>query len=351
MSLEAEVTGLAAQVEPIDEAAIQEALLRHAGLAKPPGSLGALEGLGVQLAGIAGRCPPPVPADPAVIVAAADHGVHAQGVTPWPQGITAAMVRVFCDGGGAVNAIAGTVGARVAVLDVGVAGNVARHPRLRRARVRDGTADLSKEPAMTRQEAARAVLAGAGLAEELASSGADLLVAGDMGIANTTAAACLVAAFTGQEPAAVTGPGAGADPAMLDHKIGIVARALTLHGPDPADPIGALAAVGGLEHAALTGVILSGAADRVPVVLDGVSAGAAALAAVALRAGARGYLVAGHRSTEPGAAIALAHLGLDPVVDLGLRLGEGTGGLLAVPIVAAAARVLAQTAMIAELTR
>lgn len=349
MSVEAALTNLAAQVEPIDEAATQEAARRHAGLVKPPGSLGALERLGAQLAGIAGRCPPPVPADPAVIVAVGDHGVHAQGVTPWPQSITAAMVRVFCDGGAAVNAIAETAGARVAVLDVGVAGDVGRHPRLRRARVRDGTADLSKEPAMAREEAARAVLAGAGLAEELAASGVDLLVPGDMGIANTTAAACLIAAFTGQDPVSVTGPGAGANPAMLAHKVEVVARALALHRPDPADPLGALAAVGGLEHAALAGVILSGAADRVPVVLDGVSAGAAALAAVALRAGARGYLIAGHRSTEPGAAVALAHLGLDPVLDLGLRLGEGTGGLLAVPVVAAAARVLAQMATIGEL--
>ncbi|MGH8902748.1 MAG: nicotinate-nucleotide--dimethylbenzimidazole phosphoribosyltransferase, partial [Egibacteraceae bacterium] len=249
-----------------------------------------------------------------------------------------------------------TVGARVAVLDVGVAGDVGRHPRLRRARVRDGTADLSKEPAMTRQEAARAVLAGAGLAEELISSGVDLLVPGDMGIANTTAAACLIAAFTDQEPAAVTGPGAGSGTATLAHKVEIVARALTLHacglaahGPGMADPLGVLAVVGGLEHAALVGVILSGAVDRVPIVLDGVSADAAALAATALCPDVRGYLVAGHRSTEPGATIALAHLGLDPVLDLSLRLGEGTGGLLAVPVVAAAARVLAQMATITEL--
>lgn len=351
MSPEAALADLAAQVEPIDQAAMREALHRHGGLAKPPGSLGALERLGAQLAGIAGRCPPPVPADPAVIVAAGDHGVHAQGVTPWPQEITAMMVGVFCNGGAAVNAIAETVGARVAVLDVGVAGDVGPHPRLRQARVRGGAADLSKEPAMTREEAARAVLAGAGLAEELVSSGVDLLVPGDMGIANTTAAACLTAVFTGQDPVAVTGPGAGADPAMLAHKVAIVARALALHGPDPADPLGALAAVGGLEHAALVGVILSGAIDRVPIVLDGVSANAAALVAVARCPDARGYLVAGHRSTEPGAAIALAHLGLDPVLDLGLRLGEGTGGLLAVPIAVAAARILTQMTTLSELAR
>jgi nicotinate-nucleotide--dimethylbenzimidazole phosphoribosyltransferase len=259
------------------------------------------------------------------------------------------MVQVFCAGGAAVNAIAETVGARVAVLDVGVAGDAGRHPRLRRARVRDGTADLSEEPAMTREEATRAILAGAGLAEELVVSGADLLVLGDMGIANTTVAACLTATFTGQDPVAVTGPGSGAGAVMLARKVQTVVRALALHSPDSTDPVGALAAVGGLEHAALVGVILSGAADRIPVVLDGVSASAAALAATALCPAALGYLIAGHRSTEPGATVALAQLGLDPLLDLGVRLGEGAGGLLAVPVVAAAARVLAQMTTLADL--
>jgi nicotinate-nucleotide--dimethylbenzimidazole phosphoribosyltransferase len=349
MSFEAALSDLVAHVAPVDEAAMGEAVLRHDRLVKPPGSLGLLERLGAQLAGIAGHCPPPVPTEPAVIVAVGDHGVHARGVTPWPKSITAAMVPVFCAGGAAVNAIAETVGARVVVLDVGVAGEPCRHPRLRQARVRDGTADLSAEPAMTREEAAQAVLAGAGLAEELISSGVDLLVPGDMGIANTTAAACLVAAFTVQPPVAVTGPGAGSGAAMLARKVKIVARALTLHRPDLADPLGVLASVGGLEHAALVGVILSGAADRVPVVLDGLSADAAALVAVALCPLALGYLVAGHRSTEPGARIALAYLGLDPVLDLGIRLGEGAGGLLAVPVVAAAARLLAQMTTITDL--
>jgi len=346
---EQEVAALAHAVEPVDGERADEARHRHDGLVKPPGSLGMVEQLGAQLAAIAGRCPPPVPAAPAVILAAADHGVHAQGVTPWPQAITAAMVEVFCQGRAAANAIAATVGARVAVLDVGVAGDPVRHPRLRRARVRDGTADLSQGPAMTRDEAAAAVLAGAGLAEELVSSGVDLLVTGDMGIANTTAGACLIAAFTGADPAKVTGPGAGADAAMLAHKTAVVAGAVARHGPAMADPLGTLAALGGLEHAALVGVILSGACDRVPVVLDGVNTVAAALAATALCPLALGYLVAGHLSTEPGAKVALDHLGLVPLLDLDLRLGEGTGGLLAVPIVTAAARLLGDVAAIAEL--
>jgi nicotinate-nucleotide--dimethylbenzimidazole phosphoribosyltransferase len=350
MSIIAAVTELTAAVSPIDQAAVRQALRRHDTLAKPPGSLGTLERLGAQLSGIAGRCPPPVPQAPAVVIAAADHGVHVQDVTPWPQQVTSAMVQLFCQGGAAVNTIAETVGARVAVLDVGMASEVSRHPRLRHARIRDGTDDLSKGPAMTREQAARAVLAGAGLAEELASSGVDLLVAGDMGIANTTAAACLIAVFTGSDAAVVTGPGTGANPSMLAHKCEIVAQALALHRPDPADPLGVLAAVGGLEHAALAGVILSGAADCVPIVLDGVSAGAAALVATALQPDARGYLIAGHRSTEPGATVALNHLGLSPLLALNLRLGEGTGGLLAVPLVVAAAAVLANMATIPDLT-
>jgi nicotinate-nucleotide--dimethylbenzimidazole phosphoribosyltransferase len=201
---------------------------------------------------------------------------------------------------------------------------------------------------MTRTEAARALLAGAGVAGELLDAGADLLVTGDMGIANTTPAACLVAAFTGRPAAAVTGRGTGIDDATLAVKVKVVERALVLHAPDPADPLGVLAAVGGLEHAALAGLVLAGAAARVPVVLDGVNADAAALAACAFAPAAVGYLVAGHRSVEPGASAALDALRLDPLLDLGMRLGEGTGALLAVPIVRSAAAVLGGMATFAE---
>jgi len=232
----------------------------------------------------------------------------------------------------------------VTVVDVGVATPLAPHPRVRRANVRPGTADLAAEPAMTREEAARALLAGAKLADELLEAGADLLLTGDMGIANTTPAACLAAAFTGRPAAVVTGRGTGIDDATLQRKIAVVEGALALHTPDPADPLGTLAAVGGLEHAALAGVCLAGAAQRVPVLLDGVSANAAALVACALAPAATGYLVAGHRSTEPAASAALDHLGLDPLLQLDLRLGEGTGALLATPIVRGAAAVLAEMA-------
>lgn len=348
MSVHDRVGDLIAAVAPVDEDARTSARRRHDELAKPPGSLGRLEDLGAQLAAIAGVCPPPVPTQPAVVVAAADHGVHARGVTRWPQAVTTAMVELLCAGTAAINVVAGALGARVALLDVGVAEEPPDHPRLRKARLRPGTADLAAGPAMHRDEAARALLAGAGLAEELTAGGVDLLVTGDMGIANTTASACVVAAMTGRDAAAVTGPGAGADEAVMARKTAAVTAGLS-HVPRPDDPLGVLAAVGGLEHAALVGVILSGAADGVPVLLDGVIADAAALVAAALCPSAAGYLIAGHRSPEPGAAAALLHLGLEPLLDLGMRLGEGTGGALAVPLVGAAALVLRDMAMLADL--
>ncbi len=340
MLLENRVVELAREVASVDKDAADVARERHLRLTKPPGSLGRLEELGGQLSGMSGQCPPPVPEQPAVVVAAGDHGVLAKGVSPWPQEVTAAMVANFCAGGAAVNAIAETVGARVNVLDVGVAGDLPSHPRLRVEKVRPGTADLTEGPAMDREEAAQALLAGAGVTEELLRAGTDLIVPGDMGIGNTTPAACLVAAFTGLPAAKVTGRGTGIDDTTYQAKVEIVERAVALHAPDMEDPLGVLAALGGLEHAALVGLILRAAASRVPVVLDGIASNGAALVAVALAPASVGYMVAGHRSAEPGAAAALEALELSPVLDMGLRLGEGTGGLLAIPLVRAAARVL-----------
>ncbi len=349
MSLRTRVDELVADIRPLDTDAAARARTRVDGLVKPQGSLGVVEDLGVQLAAIAGTSPPPVPTRPAVIVAAADHGVHAQGVTPWPQEITGTMVMVMADGRAAVNQIAGAVGAQVALLDVGVAMDLPSHPLLRSARARQGgTADLTEGPAMTEDEAIRALLAGAGMVEELAANGVDLIVTGDMGIANTTASACLIAAFTGADVETVTGRGTGIDDATLDVKRKVVGAALALHEPSAERPLAALAAVGGLEHAALVGVILAAAAEGIPVVLDGVITDAAALVAAALAPLVTGYLIAGHRSVELGAIVALEHLGLRPLLDLSLRLGEGTGGLLAVPIVRAAAATLGGMASLAE---
>jgi nicotinate-nucleotide--dimethylbenzimidazole phosphoribosyltransferase len=350
VAFEDRVLELAAEIPPVDEAAVRKARERHLGLSKPPGSLGRLEELGARLAGMAGECPPPVPGNPAVLVCAGDHGVLGRGVSPWPQPVTAAMVGNFCEGGAAVNAIAKTVGARVSVLDVGVAGELKGHPLLRAAKVRRGTNDLSRGPAMSREEAARAIMAGAGVAEELIESGGvDLLVTGDMGIGNTTPAACLISAFTGSPPQETTGRGTGIDDETLKRKVNVIEKALEAHELDPEDPLGVLAAVGGLEHAAIVGVILMGAVYGVPVILDGVVSNSAALVASALASHSAKYLVAGHLSAEPGALKALEYLELEPLLDLNMRLGEGTGGLLAVPLVRAAAGTLAQMATLEEL--
>jgi nicotinate-nucleotide--dimethylbenzimidazole phosphoribosyltransferase len=328
------------RIRPLDEAAMSAARDRQARLTKPAGSLGVLEELSVRLAGLAGSCPPPVPEPAAVAVFAGDHGVHAQRVTPWPQEVTAQMVANFLAGGAVVNAFAEQIGATVTVVDVGVATALDPAPGLVIAKVRAGTRDLSVEPALTREETVAAIEAGISTAEAVIDRGAGMLVTGDMGIANTTPAAALIAAFTGADAATVTGRGTGIDDDMLAHKTSVVAAALARHNPDPGDPVGVLAAVGGCEHAALTGFILGAAARRTPVLVDGVIALSAALAAVALAPDAVGALIAGHRSAEPGAGVALAHLGLAPLLDLRMRLGEGTGALLAVPVVAGAVRVL-----------
>ncbi len=306
----------------------------------PPGSLGRVEDLAVTLAGIAGTCPPPLPEPAVVAVFAADHGVHAQGVSPWPQEVTAQMVANFAAGGAAVNAFARAVGATVQVVDVGVATPLAALPGVLHRRVADGTADLATGPALTRAQAQAAVEVGIATAHELVDAGHRCLLTGDMGIANTTAAALLICAFTGADPERATGRGTGIDDATLARKTAVVAAALARHRPDPADPIGVLAAFGGLEHAAIAGFVLGAAQRRVPVLLDGVNAGAGALGAAALSRASVAFCVAGHRSAEPGHRLALGHLGLDPLLDLGMRLGEGTGAVLALPLLVAAVRAL-----------
>jgi len=333
-----------AGVRPADAAAIREARSRQDRLTKPRGALGVLEDVSVRLSGIAGTCPPPVPAAPAVAVFAADHGVHAQGVTPWPQEVTAQMVGNFLAGGAAVNAIARQVGVRVVVVDVGVAGELPAADGLWSHRVRPGTRDLTAGPAMTRDEAVAGIEAGIAVADRLVEEGADCLLTGDMGIANTTASAALIAAFTGADPATVTGRGTGVDDPTLQRKVAAVRAGLARNGVDQgvaaADPVAVLAAVGGLEHAALAGFVLAAAAHRVPVILDGVIAGAAALVAQAIASASVDACIAGHRSAEPGHAHALRALGLRPLIELDLRLGEGTGAVLALPLVQAAAAAL-----------
>jgi nicotinate-nucleotide--dimethylbenzimidazole phosphoribosyltransferase len=335
-------------IRPLDVAAKLAAAARDEQLTKPRGSLGRLESLAAQLAGLVGAAPPPVPAAPAVAVFAGDHGVARSGVTPWPQDITAQMVVNFARGGAAINAVARQVGASVTVVDVGVATPVPEIAGIVHRRVRAGTDDLAEGPAMTVLDAFAALDVGTAIATELVDGGADLLVTGDMGIGNTTPSAALIAAFTGASAHETTGRGTGIDDEMLAHKTAIVAAAVA-RTDAYLDPISILAEVGGLEIAALAGFILAGAARRVPVVVDGVIACAALLVADALAPAVRDLVIAGHRSVEPGASAALRHLGLVPLLDLDLRLGEGTGACLAVPIVQTAARVAAEMATFADL--
>jgi nicotinate-nucleotide--dimethylbenzimidazole phosphoribosyltransferase len=333
-----------AAIRPLDAKALGEAWERQKRMTKPSGALGMLEIISAQLCGLSRKCPPPMPEPAAVAIFAADHGVHAQGVTPWPQEVTAQMVANFLGGGAVCNAFANQVGAEVCVIDVGVAGELPATPGLLPRKVRAGTADMTQGPALTREEALRAVEVGIETARDLVAAGNKALLTGEMGIANTTVSAALISVCTGTDPAEVTGRGTGIDDETHARKVDVVRRALELHQPDPDDPLGLLAAVGGLEHAALVGLILGGASLRTPVILDGVSAGAAALIARRVAPEALAACIAGHRSTEPGHIAALTKLGLRPLVDLDLRLGEGTGALLSLPLVQSAARAMHEVA-------
>lgn len=323
-------------------------------LAKPLGSLGRVEDLGVTLTLIARQCPPPLPQPVAATVFAADHGVHEAGVTMWPQELTVAMAETMLSGRASINAFAHAVDATVSVVNVGMANGIPSQENNAPYRVRPGTRNLALEAAMTLAEATSAVEVGYQVAHQLIVNGANCLVTGEMGIANTTAAAAIIAAFTGHSAAEVAGRGAGADDATLTRKIEAIEQALTRHdlatpNVPSAHPLELLASLGGLEIAAMAGFVVAAAIHQKPVLIDGVIANAALLAAEALFPGVRQVAIAGHLSTEPAATIALQQLGLVPLLDLNLRLGEGTGAMLAVPLVQAAARLMNEVATIDEL--
>jgi nicotinate-nucleotide--dimethylbenzimidazole phosphoribosyltransferase len=310
---------------------------------KPVGSLGRLEDIAARLAAIFGTTS--FATSPrAVIIMAADHGVARHGVSAYPAAVTAQMVRNFAAGGAAINVLARQMGAETEIVDMGVGGANDWPPSVRRASLGAGTADFTIGPAMTPGDAERGVRTGVEIVRELARRGVRVVATGDMGIGNTTAAAALTSVFTGKPPVQVTGRGTGVDDESLAKKIAVVERTLDRHRPSAERPLEALALVGGFEIAGLVGVILGGASERMPVVLDGFIAGAAALVAVGIAEGARAYLFAGHRSAEPGHRAALEELGLEPILDLGLRLGEGSGAVLALPVLDAAARILAEMA-------
>jgi len=325
-------------IAPLDAAAMQAARERQNTLTKPLGSLGRLEDLSVQLAGIQRRARPDV-SSKAIFVMAGDHGCVAEGVSAYPQEVTPQMVFNFARGGAAINVLACHVGARVIVVDMGVAGDCAAESVITR-KIARGTQNMAVGPAMSADEARRCIEAGIEILEGELARGLDLAGTGDMGIGNTTPSAAIIAAFTGQSPAAVTGRGTGIDDARLAIKVGVIERALAANKPDPTDALDVLAKVGGFEIGGLAGVIIAAAAHHVPVVIDGVISSAAALIATGLAPQSRDYLIAGHLSVEPGHRAALGHMKLEPVLDLGMRLGEGTGGALAMNVVDAAAKTL-----------
>jgi len=322
----------------IDRQAMADARALEDRLTKPRGALGRLEDIGVHLAGIAGECPPPVPHRAVVAVFAGDHGVVAEGVTPWPQEVTAQMVLNFCAGGAAINVLGRQAGAEVVVVDVGVAAELEPAVGLLSRKVRAGTRNLAVEAAMTDDEVTQAIAVGRDVAAALVDGGAQCLITGDMGIGNTTPSAALIAGYTGRAVPEVTGRGTGIDDAMLARKVAVIEQALVRRRGD------LLAEVGGLEIAALAGYLLEARARRVPAIVDGVIACAALLAAADRDPSVVDVCIPGHRSTEPGAGAALEHLGLSPLLDLNLRLGEGTGGVLALHVVRAAALVLNEMA-------
>ena len=330
----------AASVRPVDVRAADRARAHQDRLTKPPGSLGRLEDVAVRLAAISGQAPPPVPSSVTIAVFAADHGVVAEGISAWPQEVTAQMVANFAAGGAAINVLARQLDARIVVVDVGIAGPVPGGAvGVLDRKVRLGSRNLATGPAMTTEEVTAALDVGAAVAADAAAGGAQMLVTGDMGIGNTTASAAVIAAMTGTAVTSATGPGAGSSAETVARKTDVITRAVA-RVPAGAAPLTVLAEVGGLEIAALAGFVVGGAAAGLPVLLDGVIAGAAAVVAAACVPAVADYLIAGHLSSEPAAVAALRHLGLTPLLDLGLRLGEGTGAALAVPLVQASARLL-----------
>ncbi|MEJ2670611.1 MAG: nicotinate-nucleotide--dimethylbenzimidazole phosphoribosyltransferase [Deltaproteobacteria bacterium] len=342
-----ELSQIISQIEPLDSAWLAKAQERLDSLTKPRGSLGRLEELAARYVAIT-REPSPSLEQKWAVVFAADHGVVSEGVSAYPQEVTHQMVLNFLRGRAGINVLGRLVGARVAVVDIGVNHDFEQMPELIVRKVAYGSRNMAKEPAMTREEAIRALLVGVELAELATASGMDAMAAGDMGIGNTTPAAALASVFTGRPVAAVTGRGTGIEDQAWRHKVAVINRALALHQPTTEDPVGALAAVGGLEIGGIAGLILGTAAARRPMLLDGFIATAGALVAVALAPAVTGYLIAAHRSVEPGHQIMLDFLGLKPLLNLQMRLGEGTGAALGMNLLEAGVRIYREMATFEE---
>lgn len=326
---------------------MRSARARQDMLTKPQGSLGRLEELSIQLAGITGK-EIPVVKDKVIITMAGDHGVVAEGVSAYPQEVTQQMVLNFLAGGAAINVLAHHVNARVVIVDMGVAADVRANEGLIVKKVASGTANMTKGPAMTRARAIESILSGAQVIEEEIARGLDIVGTGDIGIGNTTASAAIACALTGRHPKEIAGRGTGLDDEGLNRKISAIERALDVNKPNANDGLDVLAKVGGFEIGGLVGVMLGAASQRKPVMIDGFISTAAAMIAVSLAPQCRDYLIAAHRSKENGHGIMLEWLGLKPLLDLDMRLGEGTGAALGISFAEAACNILAEMATFGE---
>ncbi|MGP9767815.1 nicotinate-nucleotide--dimethylbenzimidazole phosphoribosyltransferase [Halomonas sp. AOP13-D3-9] len=334
------------QIQSVDLNAGEETRRYLDTLTKPPGSLGGLEELAIQLSAITGELKPRV-TPPAVVVFAADHGVAAEGVSAFPQEVTAQMVANFANGGAAINVFARQIGAQVEIVDVGVAAPLTMQG-VTSANVRHGTANMVVEDAMQFEQALAAIDVGVAAVERAKSAGAKCLIVGEMGIANTTASSAMLAVLTGEPLASVVGAGTGINPQQQAHKVAVIERAINARQANPQVPLEVLAKLGGLEIAAMTGAYLAASAHRLPAIVDGFIATVAALTACRLCPAVRGYLIFGHRSQEPGHDIALQALGAKPLLDMGMRLGEGSGAALAYPLLQAATAMMREMATFAD---
>lgn len=335
------------RIGPLDALAQDQARARQTLLTKPRGSLGRLEALSIQIAGITGQALPQI-RHKVIVTMAGDHGVAAEGVSAYPQEVTAQMVANFLRGGAAINVLGHHVGARVAVVDMGTTADIAPHPDLIDHKVASGTRNIAHGPAMTREQAIQALMAGVAVVEGERAKGLDIVGTGDMGIANTTPSAAIAVALMDVPVADVVGRGTGVDDAGLARKIEAVEAAIAVNRPNPNDALDVLAKVGGFEIGGLAGVMLGAAAHRRPVVVDGYISTVAAMIAVGLAPQLRSYLIAAHCSQERGHRAMLDWLGLAPLLDLGLRLGEGSGAALGIFLAEAACRILAEMATFGE---
>jgi nicotinate-nucleotide--dimethylbenzimidazole phosphoribosyltransferase len=334
------------QINPLDQIAMNKAQQRLDNLTKPFGALGVLEEIAKQLAGITGNALPKI-TNKAVVVMAGDHGVVEEGVSACPKEVTYQMVENFINGGAGINVLARHENVRVVVVDIGVEVDI-DNPKVISKKVKRGTDNMAKGPAMSRAEAVKAIEVGIEVATELINQGVNLLATGEMGIGNTTPSSAILAAFGGFAPEEVTGRGTGISDETLNRKIKVIAKALELNKPNQKDALDVLAKVGGLEIAGLVGVIIGAAANRVPVVIDGFISSAAALVASRLKPEILSYIIASHASMEAGHKLMLEVLGLKPALHLEMRLGEGTGAVLGMGVVEAASKIINEMATFAE---